>query len=411
MWRTSGSVILCFACSLLAPTGAQGQPLQLERLRTLTFNIPTERIIALEDMDGDGLLDAVFFARDPATLWIAEEEGDELVVRFVATDSSSRWRTTLVYDVDQDGVPELLIGHRSDSTLRVWESDGDDSYSLRYSRHFSPFIEGVRAGDSDGDGRQEFLVPRENFPTRLHILEAVADDTYVEEAVLGGAGGNMTLAGVRDLDGDTLPELVFSDDRYSSIERVWVFENRSLVFTAPDARLEVASLGDTDGNGLGEILGFDSITQFGPLADRRLRILESTGSGDGFVQVYNQLADGYSPMVLDVDGDRVDEMWRSLDDDSGHRTIFTLAHRVGSTLVDYYQSGDLLHEFDSDITTIITVDDNDPRGPLTVVQQGSFVHLLRPQGVPATEIPGLTRAAMLLLAVILGAFGVTRLSW
>lgn len=400
-------VLIQTAC--LFPTSLHAQPDELSVHRTLTFEQPAQRVVDVRDMDGDGTLEAVLIRNDPATLWVVEAEGDKLTTRFTVSDTG-RWRAAAVSDVDQDGLPEILTGHHSDHSVRIWESSADDTFELRHVESIGPFIEGSVSGDSDGDGRREFLVARESFPSRVFILESPSDDAFVVEAILSGPGGNVSLAGVRDLDGDPRSELVFSDDQYTSIESVRVFEERIPTFVGQEARLESAFLGDTDGNGLGEIVGYDSIGRFGPGEDLRLRILESTGADNDFIEVFHGLAHGYSPRGVDVDGDGQSELWRSLADSNGQRTIFSLAHRRGSSLTEVFQSGSLLRSYAGDIVGLLSVDARIGDGPVTVVHQGNQLHLVGFAEPSGLEIPSASAWSLLAITAFLAGSGLSLLS-
>ena len=245
---------------------------------------------------------------------------------------------------------------------------------MRYTEELGNFIENTVAGDSDGNGQKEFLIAREFFPSQLFILEAIADNTYVNRGSLTGLGGNNSVAGVSDLDGDGAPETVFSDDQFD-LQRgnLYVYENGSLVSQGPDQEMLSISLGDTDGNGLGEIIG----SPFNETITNDLKILESTGANDAFVEVFRGPRDGYNLYVLDVDQNGRAEFWRRIDNGSGQMNVFTLANRTGSTITDIYNSGSLLQGFSDDITNILAIGDTDNNGSLELaVVQGNQIHIL-----------------------------------
>ena len=338
-------------------------------LETLPFTVPSGTgILHIGDMDGDGALDIVLINSSSRNIWIYERSGGGFVLRFTISEPSS-FRIPRVAEVDGDGFPEVLSTNFS-GRARIFEATGDNSYALRHTITGLGTIDGTQVGDSDGNGRREFLIAQETFPSKVRIFEATANNVYVHQATLEGAGGDTFLAGVSDLDGDGSPETVFSDNNYrvggvQSRGSLYVYENRSQVFTDAGARLRTVSLGDPDGNGLGEIIGSEPGTS-------NLKILESTGFNN-FQVVFNAPGNGYSFRVLDVDKDGQSEFWRRIDGGLGQLNVLTLAHRAGSTISDFYNSGQLLQGFAGDIFNIFPLDGTN--GELAV-WQGSQIHIL-----------------------------------
>jgi hypothetical protein len=365
--------------------------------------LPTDTVralLAVRDMDADGNLDIVLNTND-RTLTILEREGSSFVVRFSHSEppaTVTSLRGPAVAEVDGDLTPEMIAGARLNHRIRIWEADADNSYAVRLSMTFGDYIEGIRAGDSDGDGLREFLVPEETFPSRVTLLESTADNTFSTVGVLTGDGGNVAVAGTLDLDGDGNPETVFSDDGYSTTAgRIYVFENGTLVFTDPTLGALSDSLGDTDGNGLGEII-----------CRRRdqagLKVLESTGIADGFQIVFDQDSD-YERFVLDADGNGRSEFWRSVLDETGERRTFTLASRAGSELFDIYNSGPLLRGFPGDIRQILAIGDtNGDSGLELAVVQGGLLHILEfvvPKAGPPIPTLSYWGAMLLILSLLI----------
>jgi len=123
-------------------------------------------------------------------------------------------------------------------------------------------------------------------------------------------------------------------------------------------------LGDTDGNGLGEIIGWKGNDY------ANLIILERTGIENDFTEVYNAPRDGYIPLKpyssvllpIDVDGNHITALYRFLDDGSGQFNIFTIATRAGTAITDIYNSGSLLQAFSGDISALMSIGDTNGDG-------------------------------------------------
>jgi hypothetical protein len=84
---------------------------------------------------------------------------------------------------------------------------------------------------------------------------------------------------------------------------------------------------------------------------------------------------------MDFDGDGQSELWRPILD------VFTLAHRDGGTITDFYNSGELL-QGSGDIRGLLAIGDTNADGsPELAVVQGDQIHILE-QVTIATDIDG-----------------------
>jgi PKD repeat protein len=123
--------------------------------------------LAIDDLDGDHLREVIFGETAPGTLSIHEHKGESEGVQevFVHTFKMLLQSMIVVNDLDDDGRREVLVGGVPDSDSRhtglvLYEADGDDRYRKIWDagpldRNIVGFAD---AGDSDGDGRREFLV-------------------------------------------------------------------------------------------------------------------------------------------------------------------------------------------------------------------------------------------------------------
>ncbi len=290
-WFSVGLVLV-----LSAVAESAGAELMIELRETLPVPAGYPCIASITDLDGDGALDVVLwkFRRDYT---IVEREGGawgqggSWVERF--SHRPSPMRGLAVADADGDGTPEILSADYN--SVVIHEATGDNVYEVVHeSSGYGSFIENVRVGDSNGNGKLEFLIAQEGSPAHVSILEAIGDNTYANLGSVAGEGRNSWVTGTADLDLDGEMELVFGND----IQGVWVtyvFEDESLVYERSGFE-PLHGFGDTDGDRRMEIIGDTNID--GPTAD--LRILENTGD-NSFEEVLS-VAGLYTPMDVNGDG-------------------------------------------------------------------------------------------------------------
>jgi len=342
--------------------------------QTLTYNLRetmllpiSGQVLALGNMDGDKALDIAISNPDTRTITILEQTETGIVSQFTIVEPD-KLRGPMVADVDRDGLLEILSGNFS-GQVQIWEASGDNEYGLAHTEFIGNFIEGSVVGDSDGDGFKEFLIAQEAFPSKIFILEAM-DGIYQNVGSLTGDGGNCGIIGTLDLDGDGMPETVFHDDNYRPDKRktLYIYEDNMLIFK--DDQQSAGILGDTDGNGLGEIIGIENSTG-------NLRILESSGTNNNFVEVFNAPADGYANRIVDVQHDGYMAFWRVTDGGSGYLNVLWFASRTGKTITPIYNSDLLFQNFPGNIKQVLAVGDTNYNDiPELAVVQGRQIHIL-----------------------------------
>ncbi|MFT5289858.1 MAG: hypothetical protein ACI8QC_002232 [Planctomycetota bacterium] len=332
------------AAAVASPATAQGPPVPDFSLResfALTGN--ENNLLAVRDMDNDGVLDVVMSNWSPGRLSILEKEGAALVYRFTPAPAvGTQVRAPFVAEVDGDATPELGFGELTGS-WRVYESNGNNSYVQRFST--SIWVpEATASGDSDGDGNRELFVASEANPSQLLTFEAQGDNLYVEQPMLQFDNQvNAHVTGTMDMDGDGSPEMLFAD--YNTSWHTHITENGVTIFS--DLGMLGTVLGDTDGDGLGEFMG-------NVLGTGNLRIYESTGSNNQFQVLFDGPKLGYS--ALDWDHDGTTEFVK-IDGNT-----FSLARLVNGIFVDFYQSGALLQDNSGTINRVLPIHDTNGDG-------------------------------------------------
>lgn len=332
----------------------------VELRETISLPDDVRQMYGAQDLDGDGLLDVVLLkGYGPISESIYERTGPGVAVARYSYSASEIIRAR-VADTDQDGIPELGLGERFAGRLAIVEATANDTYAVKVSQLLGATIQQVCAGDSDGDGTPEWLIPLD--PSEVQRYEPTANDVWAPLSSVYGAGGQTSFVAAGDLDKDGTPELVFSDDGNSgSLGRLYVYEAGSLVYNDSTTNIFLLAVGDTDGDGLGEVIGQSPWNWSSGSVPCTLKILESTGSGNGFTSVLSVTqARPWRP--LDVDGDGVLEFWCEVNDGPGTPAHFKLAKRTGSTLTEILDSGTLLQGYEGRPWNILATPDSNGDG-------------------------------------------------
>jgi len=381
--------------SPLNTTNAQDVNFEIRKTITIPVEHSGANVRYVGDLDYDGNLD-IAYAWWNATVgdtfsYVIEGEGDiELEGDTFAPRFTQRGNCWTAAEIDGDNYPEIFMTQGLSAI--IFEATGDNAYTQRLSMGIpGPKLEPYpTVGDSDGDGSLDYLIPSEY--SAVFIYEARDNDTYVDDGTLPGVRnpGNIRLVGVSDLDGDGYPETVYTANpfnNYNNTLKVFAGEDgtREEVYSSFVAQFNCQALGDLDGDGQGEIIGNTVYTN-------ELIIYESQGSNNDFQIVYQAPRDPLYPYslgvnaVMDFDGDGQWELWRPIDIDSGQLDAFTLAHRSGGTIIDFYNSGELLQSSSEKVRGLLAIGDTDNDGrPELAVTQGDQIHIL--EQIDTTEEP------------------------
>jgi len=392
-----GLVAACLYFNTFA-TGAHAQDWNylIRQSLPLPESLPENSLVqTVQDMDGDGVLDTVILVW-PNIILFTELEGDGFVTRAqMSFDGEFRMRP-VTGDVNGNGIPELMVtvtkGDSKNWAL-IYEATADNTYTLLDTVGLSGLkVEKSYSGDSDGDGLLEFLICMEVYPaedTRVHIIEATGSD-FFSVGTLNGEGGNCFFAGVADLNANGVPDLVFSDDDYDyvydpisrkwirhdhGLGRLYIFENRQVALNAPGADMESTSIGDTDGNGLLEIIGLDTAKVTGG----NLKILEfAAADGFSYQEVLNASSIYDPASVMDIDGNGQLEFVGITESSDNKLNILSFASRTGDSITEFYNSGTMFQEIDGNLNGPFLLGDIDGDGndELAVSQGIGWIHIL-----------------------------------
>ena len=165
-------------------------------------------------------------------------------------------------DLDGDGRDEILYGGipEIEDFIYAYESTGDDSYEIIWTWDFDPGINVqfiVDAGDTDNDGKKEFLAGGfAGGDSHLHVFEVIEDDDFqiVATFTRPNSANAYSDANVADVDGDGRKEILFSTTWGFSIYQNTGNDTWHEIWSGPAGPIESIGAGDHDQDGKEEII-------------------------------------------------------------------------------------------------------------------------------------------------------------
>lgn len=263
--------------------------------------------VAFGDSDHDLKNEAIIYVNDNYTYHyrILEEQGGNV---YSDEYSGPELIPYAVGDFDGDGLSDL-VGQSGDR-LYVYESLDANSYPTRLAWTSPPLmnVEGfVKAADTDGDGRQEFLYSYNPLSgmSKFYIFENTGPDAYTQVYVTNLTYDDNTGEKViADLDGDGKTEIVMCGllGKVYGIEatgnnqwrRVWTADTG--LFNAYAAEGGV----DTDGNGKPEVFVSGSSD---PRWCWETQVFEADPDNLFHMVTYLDTTDGYLGLGINAMGD------------------------------------------------------------------------------------------------------------
>ena len=237
---------------------------------------PVERIGAIGDvlpgdLNGDGLTDLVVAGGWPCVVakYIATEDGHfappETLVDYTGdfpTPQVSR-KGALLMDIDVDGDKDIVYQRSNGPTFLLENTgSGDLAEATILFTDLHSALDGMRAGDLDGDGDEDLVMLRDWYPDNR--IAAYVNNGGGEMAFAGYIG-DLTDAGDRfdlgDTDGDSDIDVIASRGDNDNQGLLW-FENNGTGSFGPamvlvdgsNGEIEDLEMGDVDGDLIADVL-------------------------------------------------------------------------------------------------------------------------------------------------------------
>ncbi|NUO77345.1 MAG: hypothetical protein HOQ32_15210 [Lysobacter sp.] len=229
------------------------------------------RIAGTGDFDGDGRTDLLWMNDSDNIAYVWRSRGDgQFDAQYVSAPYSSfaaqgtGWRViSSGHDLNEDGKDDIIWQDSTKRTAYYWFMDGGKVASSYVRRATAiPRLEIFGSGDFDGDGNGDLIQinPLNNY--LFLSRNSFGNGIQYETAGITGYDPAWTLAGVTDLNGDGMSDLIW-ENHSQGLMAYWQMNGASIQSSAVksiDPAYRISATGDYNGDGRGDLLWTNATT-------------------------------------------------------------------------------------------------------------------------------------------------------
>ncbi len=217
--------------------------------------------VATWDLTGDGTSDILWRHTTGGDLWVwGIEAAAHALDAYVGTVADANWEIRGQGDLNGDGTADLVWRNKATGAVYLWTMNAGAPSGAAYVATVDLAYDIAGVGDFDGDGMADLLWRN---PTQGDVWiwlmngAAVLSQTYVDTVDL-----SYTVKGLGDVNGDTRTDVVWA----GTAGDIWVWlmngavrDTQAYVGTEADPTYQIQQVADFDGNGLADLLWWNTV--------------------------------------------------------------------------------------------------------------------------------------------------------
>ena len=303
-----------FTSLQLAAPVALGDPMRAEEHPIIAH-------VLLEDLDQDGMLDAIACDVDRhEVVWMRQNPDGSFTERVIGANIDAPVHAE-VADMDGDGDLDVLVAGMGImlpstemiGTVIMLENDGDDQFTTRVLADKTHRVTDVRPGDLDGDGDLDLAIAQFGYVQgAVQWMENMGDGSFQMHHLMDRSGA--IHSPMADIDGDGDLDIIALFSQEWETLQAFVNDGRGgftplVLHDVADADFSSSGIdvGDIDGDGDVDIAwaNGDAFVSVGyrPLPTHGVQWLENLGQYQFAFHRIGQFDGAYGPTIADMDSD------------------------------------------------------------------------------------------------------------